>query len=450
MAMPDLLKSKWGRMTAFFFLYMTEGIPLGFTATAIATEMRRQGLGPAQVGAFVGSLYLPWAFKWVFGPFVDVLSSDRWGRRRMWIVFAQTMMVLTLLAALPVDFSAQLKLFTFLILIHNAFGATQDVAIDALACSVLKEEERGLANGLMFAGAYLGQAIGGSGVLFLTSVISFKATFFFVAAWIFSITLMVALPLREPKGEKPPSTGKPLVSEAGTQIVNFAVDSFHAFIGTRAAFVGLIFAILPAGAYALGLALQSNLAVELGMDNQQVGWLNLWSTIISAAGCVIGGFLSDRLGRKKMLALYTASMSVPTLYLASVLSKAHWIMPVDPQDPNRRIADAALITAFWGATLVYSLFNGLMYGTRTALFMDVTTPAVAATQFTAYMALLNVVISYSAKWQGMAVETWGYPKTLVVDSIAGLVCLVLLPLMTKTSTTTEPLPGQAVPEGVSP
>ena len=39
--------SKWGRLSTFFFLYVTEGIPLGFAATAIATEMRRQGLGPS-------------------------------------------------------------------------------------------------------------------------------------------------------------------------------------------------------------------------------------------------------------------------------------------------------------------------------------------------------------------------------------------------------------------
>src|SRR5262245_50478993 len=152
MRFPNPIASKWGRIFAFFFLYMTEGIPLGFTATAIATQMRRQGLGPAEIGAFVGSLYAPWALKWAFGPFVDVLSSDRWGRRRMWIVGAQVMMVLTLMAALPVHFSTELKLFTFLILIHNVFGATQDVAIDALAVGVLKEEERGVANGMMFGG----------------------------------------------------------------------------------------------------------------------------------------------------------------------------------------------------------------------------------------------------------------------------------------------------------
>ena len=65
-----------GRLTAFFLLYVTEGIPLGFTATAIAAQMRRGGLGPAAIGAFVGSLYLPWAFKWAVGPFVDTFSSS--------------------------------------------------------------------------------------------------------------------------------------------------------------------------------------------------------------------------------------------------------------------------------------------------------------------------------------------------------------------------------------
>jgi len=56
MKLPNLLATKNGRLAAFFALYLTEGIPLGFTATAIATQMRRQGLGPAEIGVFVGSL----------------------------------------------------------------------------------------------------------------------------------------------------------------------------------------------------------------------------------------------------------------------------------------------------------------------------------------------------------------------------------------------------------
>jgi PAT family beta-lactamase induction signal transducer AmpG len=88
-ALPNLLATRPGRLGAFFALYLTEGIPLGFTATAVATQMRRQGLGPAEIGAFVGSLYLPWAFKWAIGPVVDVFSSERFGRRRLWILLAQ-------------------------------------------------------------------------------------------------------------------------------------------------------------------------------------------------------------------------------------------------------------------------------------------------------------------------------------------------------------------------
>ena len=58
MRLPNLLASKNGRLAAFFFLYVTEGIPLGFAATAVATQLRRMDVGPAEIGAFVGSLVM--------------------------------------------------------------------------------------------------------------------------------------------------------------------------------------------------------------------------------------------------------------------------------------------------------------------------------------------------------------------------------------------------------
>ena len=276
MRFPDLLATKHGRMAAFFLLYMTEGLPLGFTATAVATQMRRQGVGPAEIGAFVGSLYLPWAFKWAAGPIVDTLTVSRLGRRRFWILATQLMMIATLLVAMRVDFAHQLNLFTLIVLVHIVFGATQDVAIDALAVNVLPESERGMANGFMFSGAYLGQAVGGSGVLFLTPIMGFTNTFMVVCAWIACITLFVVVPLREPVSPPRIATSGSAMRNAGREIVTFMRDALAAFLGTRAALVGVFFALLPGGAYALGLALQSNLAVELGLNDSQVGQLNLW------------------------------------------------------------------------------------------------------------------------------------------------------------------------------
>lgn len=97
-------------------------------------------------------------------------------------------------------------------------------------------------------------------------MIPFQLTYVFVAACIALVTVLVAIPMKEPKGPPRPviegSKGKAIL----TEIWSFLKQSYQAFIGTRAAFLGLIFALLPAGAFALGLSLQSNLAVELGMS----------------------------------------------------------------------------------------------------------------------------------------------------------------------------------------
>lgn len=450
MRFPDLLATKPGRMAAFFLLYVTEGIPLGFTATAVATQMRRQGLGPAQIGAFVGSLYAPWGLKWIAGPIVDTLTVPRFGRRRFWILLTQLMMMATLLVAMHVDFAHQLRLFTAVVFVHNMFGATQDVAIDSLAVNVLPENERGMANGFMFSGAYIGQAIGGSGVLFLTPMLGFQNTFYVVCAWIACVTVFVALPLREPPSPPRPAGDGSALRRAGREIVEFVRDAGRAFVGTRAALVGVLFAVLPGGAYALGLALQSNLAVELGLNDTQVGALNLWSSIISAACCIAGGWLSDRFGRRGTLAWTMAATGIPTLALAWSMRQHGWLHPIAPDAPGRPAVPVPLVQMFWASVLVYNVFQGLYYGIRSALFMDVTTPRVAATQFTAYMALMNWVIAYTATWQGWAVEHWGYPLTLTADALFGLVCLACLPFMNTAAKGTPQPAGAEVPEALSP
>jgi len=393
MRFPNLLATRRGRLMAFFLLYLTEGIPAGFTNTAVATQMRRQGLSPAVIGAFVGALYLPWAVKWAFGPFVDVLSSDRWGRRRAWILFTQAMMVVTILAAMPVSFTTRLWLFTAIVFVHNIFSATQDVAIDALAVGVLRDDERGLANVLMFGGQSIGNAMGGSGVLLLTPLIGFKATFVFVAGLIALVTLLVPFPMREP-----PTLGRPAwigskLRAIAREIGGFVHDTGRAFLGSRPAIAGLALALLPMGGYALSLSLQSNLAVELGLDDRRIGYLGLQSSMLGAFFCIFGGWLSDRYGRRRTLALFIAGTTLPTIAMAIAMQRFHWIMPISPLAPNRPIPAPELVSLFWALTLVYAVFNGLIYGVGTAIFMDITTPAVAATQFTGYMALSNLCFS---------------------------------------------------------
>jgi len=488
MRLPNLLASKWGRLIAFFCLYVTEGIPLGFTATAIATQLRRSGVGPKEIGFFVGWLYFPWAWKWVMGPIVDLFYSNKLGARRGWIIGMQVMMVVTLMFCVPLELDeSNLTLLTSIILIHNFFCATQDVAIDALACSTLKPEERGLANGLMFAGQTLGIPLGGACVLYLIDGVSwlpmlqdgiaFEQTYFFVAGCILLVTIFVALPMREEPLVRKASEGD-RGAEMRKEIGDYLKTAWRSFFGSRVAFAALILAVIPAGAAALNLALQKTLAVELGMTDGQIADMEVIGSVIWAACCVTGGLISDRVGHLKSLAVFLVLMSIPTLWLGFEMERQGYVMPVeivqadaeadvaestsknaespdeeDAGEPSNLAAELdeaadkllaekaepaldfgrsvpeGLVDSFWWAVMFYMAAQGLMYGTRTAVFMQISNPAVAATQFTAYMAMMNLVTAYTSWWQGVVIEGWGYPVTLFIDASTGLICLAVLPFL---------------------
>lgn len=422
----DPFATRRRRLLSFFLLYMSEGIPQGLTSVAIATQLRRQDLSPSEIGGFIAALTIPWSWKWVMGPVLDTFYSNRIGRRRLWIVSCQILMILTLLMSLWIEYKTQFTWLIAIVIIHNIFAATQDIAIDALACSVLLEHERGLANGLMFSGAYLGNAVGGAGVLLLSPYIGFSSTFLLVGLGILTITLTISVQIREA-----PIPGATAITSIRKYIKSYLGDVFRGFFGTRRAVAGVVFALLPAGAYALSLGLQSNLCVDLGLTDSQIGLMNLLSTVISAFGCVVGGILSDRLGRRMMIAIYIICTLVPTIYLALVMQRSGWSNSSILRDHPS--PSSFLITTFWIVSLVYALIQGLIYGTRTALFMDICNPLVAATQFTAFMSLLNIVNAYSAWWQGKAIDQWGYPTTLWIDAIFGCLSVLLLPWVNKAS-----------------
>ena len=77
-----MLDSRRGRLSAFGILYFSEGIPYGFTSVAMVAFMRIEGLSLAQIGAFVAALFVPWSFKWLWAPVIDIVKLNRFGGRK--------------------------------------------------------------------------------------------------------------------------------------------------------------------------------------------------------------------------------------------------------------------------------------------------------------------------------------------------------------------------------
>ena len=424
---PNLLGTRIGRLTALFFLYASKGIPYGFTSLAIVNEMSEQGLSKQVIGWYFSSLTWPWAIKWMFGPAVDLFYSKRFGRRRTWLLLTQVVMALTLLIAWRIDFSLHFRIFLAVIFVHNLFAATQGVAMGALACDTVPEEERGLANGLMSAGAYAGTAIGGSGAIFLIDRIGFSANYLLVAGAILAIAAAITANIRE----KPLPCKETSPTEAAFQVLlreirAYLREAVKAMLSSRQAFFGIFFALLPPGAFALSLAFTTTFAKqELQMSNDNYAWLSAVSPLVSAVFCIVGGLLSDRFGRRRLMATSVFGVALPTLYLALVLSM-HGILAAGQAKTLEANVLSRLILTYWIVSLVYAALQGIGYSVQAAIFMNVTSPLVAATQFTAYTALMNFGRSYYAVAQGYAEEWMSYPAMLIFDSCIGLLCLMPL------------------------
>jgi MFS transporter, PAT family, beta-lactamase induction signal transducer AmpG len=180
--------------------------------------------------------------------------------------------------------------------------------------------------------------------------------------------------------------------------------------------VAVAFALLPMGAMALSSSIATTMQVDLGMTDGQIAQLNVFTTALSGLGCVVGGWLADRFGQLRMLALWYLATTLPTLYLATALAMAGGLQGIS-------------IAQFVGASLVFSFCMGLQYGTSAAIFMGLTNPLVAATQFTGYMALKNLAISYTNAWQGAVADAQGFAVVLFIDASLVLLPVLLIPFL---------------------
>lgn len=385
----NLLQSRKGRLAAFSGLYLSEGLPQGFAGVALTLEFKRMGMDAAAIGAFAGTILLPWSWKFLVGPLVDNLRLRRFGARKQWIVFAQIGMLLSLCAALLCmpQFIAGgivgLGLFTGLMILHNVFAATQDVAIDALACSILRKDERGLANGVMFGSAQAGQAIGGSGVLALKEASgSFGLATLLVPLLLTCILIGVLTLVRERAEEEPEivEASEPGLARVRGQLASYLLIIAKTIFGSIRGILGFCLALLPMGGMALSMVASTIITPSLGMQDGEIAQLNLVCTAIWVPACLSGGWLSDRFGRRLTLGIFCALSILPGIWIGWQLKQAGWDHPPEAVEgvwPR----ETELIRLWWMAALVFSVFHGLLYGIKTAFFMDIVNPRIAGTHY---------------------------------------------------------------------
>jgi len=412
-----LLESRNGRLSTFGILYISEGIPYGFSSIAMVTFLRQNGMALDQIGLFVATLFIPWTFKFAWAPVIDLISLHRFGGRKAWILGCQIMMIITLFMVSIIDFKSQFNALLMLIFINNVFCATQDVAIDSLAVTTLKPDERARGNGFMFGGQYFGIALGGGAAIYVLGLTNFETALIYITILQMLCLLFTIFFVTDPRKSKieTTSTGSILLKFI-KKMVSFTKEVYASFWQSgRAPKIGFLFSILPTGAMVLGYAALSTIPVDYGFSETKIAQISTANTIAAAVGCIIGGQLADRFGLRKMLWVFYVLTIIPTLILAiNITSVGLTAIP------------ATLVS---GTLIVHGFLYGMCFGTQAAVFMGITNPAVAATQFTAFMAMGNLVVSYTNYWQGLIAEQFDYARVLYIDSLLVIIPLITIPFL---------------------
>jgi PAT family beta-lactamase induction signal transducer AmpG len=253
-------------------------------------------------------------------------------------------------------------------------------------------ESKGRASGWSQAGNLGGSGLGGGAGLWKAQHLP--------AAWIagaiialFSLACCAALLfIREP----PPL---PRGRHYGQDLAHVARD-FWIVAKSRAGALALLVSCLP-----LGTGAASNLWSAVAGDwRASAGTVALvtgaLSGLITAAGCFIGGWASDRMDRKAAYVIYGVLMALCAAAMAAA-----------PRSESMYVV----------FTCAYALLTGLCYAGFAALTLEAIGQGAAATKYEIFASLSNLPIAYMTVVDGWTQTRWSSGHMLVAEAL--IACL---------------------------
>ena len=406
-AMPSLSEHTFLRYFSFAILYTAQGLPEGMTYFAIPAWMAMNGKSPAEIGAFVGVIGIPWSFKIIVAPLMDRFTLLSMGRRRPWVLFGQLGLVASfIIMGLVPDPLNNLPLLMTAAFFVSFFGAFQDVATDGMAIDIVPVNEQARANGLMWGAKIIGISVSLASGTWLINHHGLPAATL-VLSFCVCIILLVPLLVRERPGEKllPWTKGGVSPGAAGMQLDSFSIifkSLFKVFFLPSSLYISIAFFLFNMGIALLETMLPVFTIQEAGWTNAKYSNLfSITSLVAGFLGVVAGGSLADFFGKRKMLSIYLILFAAVMVGMA--LMKNYW--------------STGFITGFMGLYYTLYVFTSIA---SFAIGMQLCWRRISATQFTLYMAIANIGRSIGASLLGPLKANFSWEHMLIfVALLAG-------------------------------
>jgi PAT family beta-lactamase induction signal transducer AmpG len=352
--------------------------------------LRKHGVPVDKIADVVAISAIPnfWYFLW--SPVVDIGFL-----RRTWILIAAGVSAVCAWIAI-VWAAASLPQLTVLLFAGNIFSMLLSSSCGAVLSTTIHPLARGRASGWYNAGNLGGGALGAGAAIWLAGFIPLLALACASAAMVF-LPALAALAIFEQRS--PHLAPAPLFRALGRDVWEL--------LRAPATWAGLLFFLSPVGSAAI-----ANLISSVGPDyhasDAQVAWVSgIAGGLLSALGCMLGGFICDRMSRMAAYALAGLLSAVFSAWMA--------------------LGKASPLTYTWGYA-GYALSAGIAYAAFTALELEVLgkRPHAAGTAYSLLGSSGNLPISYMTWVDGAAYKRAGARGLMGIDALANGVGALLL------------------------
>jgi PAT family beta-lactamase induction signal transducer AmpG len=404
------------RYTTFFYLYVMQGIPAGFALTAVYNYLIGNGLSARSVGSFAAIVGLPWTFQFVWGPLIDKYQYSVIGHRKQWVVLTQLVAVLASLSLLLVRQPvAQLGLMSAVFFVHSVFASIQDASVDAIAISVVPVAERGRVNAFMRAGSLFGWSVGGAALAYVLHHGGFGRAALAQSLVLLALTVLTFFIKLERTDQLLPRFGRARQAAAPTAA---SVDEENPPLGwlfrelwrsitekhSLQAFAIIFLAYLAASLF--GNAYAFHLIHSLHWPDTEVSVLQgTWGSVLSFGVLMGGGVLVDRLGAGRLQRWALIGLAVFLLVFNCLAP--FWVSK----------------TVSFSGLAILNLADPLLSVAAMPLLMAYCRPKIEGSQFTTYMALVNLCTVTASYLNGWLLELTTTP---VIGFGCGLLLLALV------------------------
>lgn len=406
------VREEWRSVALLLFLYVLQGIPLGLgSAVPLLLQNRRVSYKEQALFSFVS---WPFSVKLLWAPIVDSLYSSRFGRRKSWLVPTQYAIGLSFFwlsgharSLLGDEEGSEagppsILPLTVIFFALNFLAATQDIAVDGWALTMLSRRHVGYASTCNSVGQTAGYFLGNVVFLSLESadfcnrylrsvpqqegIVTLDGFLYFWGVVFMVTTTLVALLKHERDASSSHGDGQPEQSVLDTY--RMAVRIFHLpSVQTFCIFLLTCKVGFAAADSVTGLKL-----LEAGLHREN---LALLAIPLVPVQIVLPLLISKHTGGRSPLDVFLKAYA-PRLLLGLVfMFLLSWTYRVKNPDGTFPIYYYAVIIVVYAVhqVTVYSIFVSLM-----AFHARVSDPAIGGT----YMTLLNTVTNLGGNWPATA------------------------------------------------